>query len=204
LKPSVRRRGCHAEGVFVESRGCRRFADTPGRNDQRAQRRRRFRGINPASSHATSSRRHARSHGDPFGVGVFVAVTGGCGETPQPPALDANRFAIGKAVGRRVRHAEGVFVESRVCRRFACTPGQDDQRTQRRRGYRGINPAPSHATSSRRHARSHGDPFGVGVFVAVTGGCGETPQPPALNGNRFAIDDLTIGRATWPSVAGTA
>jgi hypothetical protein len=30
-------------------------------------------------------------------------------------------------------------------------------------------------------------PSGSGAFGRVSGGRGETPQPPALNGNRFAI-----------------
>jgi hypothetical protein len=35
-----------------------------------------------------------------------------------------------------------------------------------------------------------GTPLGSSSSGRMTGGCGETPQPPAVNGNRFAIGDL--------------
>ena len=125
------------------------------------------------------------------GRGHFVARTGGRGETPQPPAVDGNRFAIENGLDRRERHAEGVFVESRGCRRFADTPGQDDQRGPTPKAFpRDRSDAVACnvvAASDIVHVPT-ATPSGSGALVAVTGGCGETPQPPAVNGNRFAIE----------------
>ena len=43
------------------------------------------------------------------------------------------------------------------------------------------------ASSSVMHMPS-GTPLGSGAFSRVTGGSGEAPQPPAILGNRFAIE----------------
>ena len=125
----------------------------PVRDERSAQRRRRFRGINPAPSHATLTRRRsscAFPRRPLRGLGRARRVTGGRGEAPQPPAVNGNRFAIGPGIGQRVRHAEGVFVESRGCRHFADTPGRNDRHIQRRRRFRGIGPPRWHATLTRR------------------------------------------------------
>jgi hypothetical protein len=108
------------------NRGCRRFADTPGRRDQRDRTPKAFPWERPdafACNVAATSNAVPVPTATPLGSGAFGRVTGGRGEAPQPPAVNGNRFAIGLGVGRRVRHAEGVFVESRGCRRFADTPG---------------------------------------------------------------------------------
>ena len=85
-----------------------------------------------------------RSHDNPFGVVACCAHRPGVAAKRRNPRLrsgiaprldhasiDAAACAIGHGVdGRvihRVRHAEGVPVDSRGCRRFADTPGRNDR-----------------------------------------------------------------------------
>jgi hypothetical protein len=105
----------HAEGVFVESRGCRRFADTPGQDDQRGPTPKAFPRDQPgaiACNVVAASDVMPVPTATPPGSWSFRRVTGGGDETSQPPALDGNRFAIDDGVRRRVRHAEGVCAAS--------------------------------------------------------------------------------------------
>ncbi|MGV2339248.1 MAG UNVERIFIED_CONTAM: hypothetical protein LVR18_36295 [Planctomycetaceae bacterium] len=121
----------HAEGVFVESRGCRRLVDTPDETTNATERRRRFRGIGPMSRHATSSRRSnvvPVPTATPSGSWSFGRMTGGRRNAATPGCRRESLRDWGVAAGRRVHHAEGVFVESRGCRRLVDTPGRNEQR----------------------------------------------------------------------------
>ncbi len=90
--------------------------------------RRGFRGNGRSPGHDAAGGRAGSIPRQPLrGCGVLRTSSGGSGEAPQPPATFGNRFAIGSCVNRRVRHAEGVPVDSRGCRRFADTPGRNDR-----------------------------------------------------------------------------
>jgi hypothetical protein len=138
----------------------------------------------------------------PPGLDALPPLSGGSGEAPQAPATFGNRFAIGERCSHaRWFNAEGVPGSSRGWRRFADTPGPRDQGAEPRRGLRRMNP-------------THGCGAGALAIAADVrrkplrgwtrcrhrpGGSGETPQPPATVGNRFAVGERRPPRITHGS-----